>query len=141
MSDEHKDSCATLLAQDTYHRHLKAWDEKVSTYKAKWPHHCQECDGWGGATSYYDPSPAGISLAPGYMVDFDPCQECLEKNICPRCGEHSEMMVESAAGYYDEFKCSKCGWSEEAEGIPMEPPEPDFCDCWSLNDLKEEVPW
>jgi len=52
-----------------------------------WPRHCKHCLAWGGQTYRYDPSPPGISLCAGIMEDFDPCPECIERGICPRCAQ------------------------------------------------------
>ena len=60
--------------------------EAQAEYDRKWPKHCRECNGWGGFWFTFDPSPSGVSLGSGYMVDANPCEACVEKGICPRCG-------------------------------------------------------
>jgi hypothetical protein len=55
-------------------------------WEAAWPNHCRACEGWGGREESYDPSPAGVSLSPGSMTDFEPCEKCGASDLCPRCG-------------------------------------------------------
>lgn len=63
-----------------------AHQQVVDEYNRQWPKHCTTCGGWGGSVSYYDPSPSGVGLSPGYMTEYDPCPDCTEQNRCPRCG-------------------------------------------------------
>lgn len=93
-------------------------------YLRKWPNHCTVCKGWGGDWVEFDPSPPGVSLSPGSMVEFDPCQECAGKGICPRCrsGVGQDLFKQKAS-------CPHCGFVEsETEGLPDGPE----CECWEL---------
>ncbi|MHA2066250.1 MAG: hypothetical protein ACXABY_17900 [Candidatus Thorarchaeota archaeon] len=127
---EHKDSCSEVKYADEYAQDLKEWKLDLATYIKQWPDYCKECNGWGGQTSTYDPSPAGISLSPGYMTDYDPCGECVEKDICPRCAEKSVKLIEHDEKG-DHYACLECKWVEqEDEGCPLDPPDSPECDCW-----------
>jgi hypothetical protein len=61
-----------------------------AAYAEQWPNYCRTCEGYGGFVSTYDPSPAGVSLSPGWMEDFDPCTCQTDGDWweakCPRCG-------------------------------------------------------
>jgi len=113
----------------------KRYEDAVEAYRKKWPDHCKNCGGWGGFYGEYDPSPAGVSLSPGHMTEFDPCPECMEEGICPRCGEKVwdwNEVAEDAQG-----PCSNCGWTEgEDEGLP-EAPEC-WCEC-GKSELEESL--
>lgn len=125
----HKPGCEMLRYWDEFEEAKINFEREILAYKAKWPNYCEECGGWGGHVSYYDPSPSGIGLSPGYMMDYDPCAECLEQDICPRCGfKTPDIFVEGE--YEDYYQCPKCGWKEGDEGIPQEPPWPPECTCW-----------
>jgi hypothetical protein len=99
----------------------------IEEWLKRWPKHCTKCDGWGGFFSTYDPSPSGVSLSPGYMDDYEPC-DCIEECSCPRCGKRVPF------GYAHPEKdgefidvCSYCGWdSRKPDGKPSEPE----CWCW-----------
>jgi len=89
--------------------HNKKIDEEIKKYAEEYPKYCRRCKGWGYFYSKYDPSPPGVSLGYGYMIDMDPCPDCLEKGVCPRCG---------GAGMEElEQPCPTCGWDED-EGLP-----------------------
>jgi len=60
-----------LCTDNTYH-----WMKQHAEYRKQWPNRCKTCIGWGGATSSYDPSPAGVALSSGSMQEFDPCPDC-----------------------------------------------------------------
>jgi hypothetical protein len=80
-----------------------------------WPDYCQTCNGLGGSFYHYDPSPGGVSLGSGFMVEFDECPDCIEQGKCPRCGKidywHSWMED-------DPMICPNCEWnSEHAERL------------------------
>ena len=78
-------------------------EKERQEYAAKWPSYCRTCDGWGGEWFEFDPSPAGISLSPGTLADFEFCPDCLGLEKCARCGE-----VVSDWGD-DEMTCPLCG--------------------------------
>jgi hypothetical protein len=107
---KHSDDCIKARAR---------YEKDLAEFNARHPNHCQKCGGWGGHYGLYDPSPAGVSLGSGYMVDFDPC-ECVNNSICPRCGQKSESVQEAVETGVD-IKCSLCGWKEGDVGIPQEP--------------------
>jgi hypothetical protein len=88
-----------------------------------WPNYCKTCGGAGVSYSRYDPSPAGVSLGSGDMIDVTICQDCAEKGICSRCGEQVWDPDQIT------YPCSKCGW----DGTDQIPPEPE---CWC--DFTEE---
>ena len=97
--------------------------ETEDTYVAKYPDYCKRCNGWGGAWDRYDPSPAGVSLGSGYMIDFEPCAECVEKGICPRCGKLNDRWLTDLEQVGEVDKCDHCGLDiEDPDGLP-EPPE------------------
>ncbi len=124
---------------------LKAYELDVERYTKLWPNHCKACNGWGGFTEQYDPSPPGISLSPGYMTEFTPCQECYEIGKCSRCGknmlEHPGVALALAIGYDELENCPLCGFSftggvdEHSLGKPEEPE----CLCWMDKEYNEEA--
>jgi len=138
---DHDVSCSSVQ----YYLQDKAANKKIeraiASYEASWPKYCRDCHGWGGKTSYYDPSPAGVGLSPGSMADFDPCPTCVEQGICPRCGEESADLV-AADEYSDKFACELCGWDElnNNECIPESDPYPLECDCWEWQDVYQRNP-
>ena len=71
---------------DTYAEVAAQEAAELDAYAAKWPGVCRKCNGYGYMESRYDPSPAGVSLAPGYMVEAEPCEACVCEGHCPRCG-------------------------------------------------------
>lgn len=115
------------------------WDRIL--WQARWSEYCTHCEGEGGSVSYYDPSPAGVSLSPGYMVDWDPCPHCTEKGICPRCGADLPLVT------YEDFDgtlvvddetdpnkpCLRCGWNPDKPDIC--PPLME-CECWYEEEKK-----
>lgn len=81
---------------------------------------CQRCNGTGWLFYEDDPSPAGVSLSPGMMTFIDPCPDCMEKGICPKCGgvlgeadddgnckctacDYDSKVAEAAGPIYDEI--------------------------------------
>ena len=111
------------------------WEDQVSQYKHDYPNYCKSCNGWGGNYSRYDPSPSGISLGSGYMLDYEPCEDCVEKGICPRCGKVSDNII-TALSDGDCGVCEHCGWSMEETHVDGIPDEPE-CYC----DYYEEEKW
>lgn len=110
-------------------------------YATKYPSYCQHCGGWGGSVYSYDPSPAGVSLSSGCMYDWEPCPECLEKGICPRCGTQHDPDSEWWA---EPSGCPSCGWTEDdgtewhrqTDGMPP----PWECYCWE-DDIPDWDPY
>jgi ribosomal protein L37E len=113
IKQEHSKEC--LQAFGVYYLAL-------TLYERYWPHYCRTCKGQGGTYSYYDPSPAGVSLAAGQMEDFEPCSECVEKDICPRCGEKSTIDWDA-----DKQVCSVCGFDCSYKMAAPQEPE---CFCY-----------
>ena len=112
---KHTESCQQAHAQAEATR---------AAYAAKWPNHCPTCEGHGGHWYSFDPSPSGISLAAGTMEDFDACPDCLEKGVCPRCGQEV-WTADDWDG--NPVTCPLCGWDEASpDGMP---PEAE-CWCW-----------
>lgn len=96
---------------------------EVEAYHQAWPNHCDHCHGWGSHSYTYDPSPAGVALGPGFMVDTDPCSDCIEEAKCPRCGQQT---------FPDDTTmiCSSCGFDLEHTNKNPGLPEPPDCVCW-----------
>ena len=122
---------------------------------AKWPNACRVCEGHGGDWSSYDPSPAGVSLSPGVMYDFDPCPVCIGSDWaertetdeegepytvmlgkCPRCA--ALMPNEGDA------PCPACGWNwgqGDDDTAPRVPEyEPQDMEDFNSNDWYEQYP-
>lgn len=113
---DHKPEC--------YRRALDASAQQTSWAMAH-PGYCRTCEGWSASYSTYDPSPAGVSLSPGYMVDVAPCPHCTDapEARCPHCS--SVLPVDDNAEPI--WECA-CGWAEGADGKP--PFGGDFCLCF-----------
>ena len=75
---------------------------------------CSKCGGTGFVVYEDDPSPSGVSLSPGTMMFSDPCPECYEKDICPRCGRQlpEESAIDDENEEYD--VCYGCGWDSKS---------------------------
>lgn len=108
---------------------------KRNEFARRYPNYCRKCGGAGGFMWHYDPSPAGVSLAGGYMVDAEPCPECVEQGKCPKCGHQHEITDPVNPPFSDEdFACESCGY------VPLQddpPPtaQPDYeCHCWDRKD-------
>lgn len=102
------------------------WDKEKKQFEATFQDYCQTCGGRGGHSYRYDPSPRGVSLSPGYMEDWEPCPDCVENGVCPRC--RTELKE-----YSDQWRCSRCEWTDNphtvvghelASGMPEQP------ECW-----------
>ena len=105
-------------------------------YAGRWPRYCRTCNGEGFIWYTYDPSPAGVSLAPGSMEDCDPCPDCVEKGICPRCGE--QVWTEEAWDDTEPVVCPLCGWDEtKPDSLPPE----GECYCWVEWERKAWADW
>jgi predicted RNA-binding Zn-ribbon protein involved in translation (DUF1610 family) len=91
----------------------KLFEEAMAAHEAwrqRWPKFCKTCFGKGVHEYSYDPSPAGVSLAPGRMTDIELCPDCTEKDICPRCGHHIDGLARTWAELDVELSCPTCGW-------------------------------
>lgn len=104
----------------------------------KWfPHHCRKCGGFGSVSYAYDPSPPGVGLSAGFMIDTDPCGECFGGGTCPRCGctqllELYDRIVQSEPGlrttHMEEgYRCPSCGWDDK---LTTDTPPLHECNCW-----------
>lgn len=96
---------------------------KRFAYAQRWPNHCPDCEGWGGHSSSYDPSPAGVSLGGGSFTEFDPCETCYSKGNCPRCGG---PMADGQELFDADTPCPSCGFKEGDAGMEQQPE----CGCW-----------
>jgi hypothetical protein len=78
-----------------------AW--RVWEFQAEHPHYCQCCNARGFTFGPGEPWFGG--------TDFDPCPDCAEKNLCPRCrkslGENFD---------WDNPICPHCGWRDPHAG-------------------------
>ena len=92
------------------HANQQAW-------QLQWPAYCRHCDATGLVLHEHDPSPSGISLSPGVLVDGDPCSHCIEQGKCPRCNHTHDG---------DDHPCSECGWNW---GGNMDDYRPEW-ECW-----------
>ena len=109
---EHTESCKKFRL---------AYDQRKLNYEAHWGNsYCKTCHGWGYTSYTFDPSPAGVSLGSGFMVETEPCSICSELGICPRCGKST---LDEEDG-----NCHSCGWQYEAVGSEGLDPEPE-CEC------------
>lgn len=120
----HKPGCMELQ---------KAGDREL--YRNAWPHHCTYCEGWGGFWGSYDPSPAGVSLSSGSMMELEPCEHCVVHGRCPRCG----VQEPDAVPYGEEFEhCPHCDWRwDHSEGMP----EHDICPCDYEEEFDDAPEW
>lgn len=107
-------NCTSQCIENT-----KRYEKLLAEWTERWPKHCKNCAGWGGFSSSFDPSPAGVSLSSGTMEDAEPCPECTEKGVCARCGAKG-LNPETGEG-----PCSLCGWDYD-DGEPSKPE----CFCW-----------
>ncbi len=98
---------------------MKAYAKAKAEFEENHPGYCRSCGGWGGHWYRYDPSPAGVSLAPGYMEDFAECPDCVDQGKCPWCGSEYKDRMNGV------LVCG-CGWSsdKESKGLPEQP------ECW-----------
>ncbi len=103
------------------------WQKERGVFTSKYPNHCKVCNGDGGRTVRYDPSASGVSLASGYMEDFDECLACLGKGICPRCGKEL-----SCAADYD---YCECGYTTDA----TEENPPAVYSCYCYENMQDEA--
>ena len=131
----HTPSCHSFRVQIELERH---W------YHIAYPTHCSECDGAGGWRYSDDPSNSGVSLSPGSMAYFEPCDDCFLKNRCPRCGESLEYIEPDRFGPdlpSDFVLCRSCGWDEfnSASKGMMQHHE---CYCWEIvmKDIRDVLP-
>lgn len=97
------------------------------TFAVKWPDYCRSCEGWGYFSHSYDPSPAGVSLGSGFMVEADPCDACTGADphpFCARCHAVNDQWLEG-----EDSPCTACGWNWGKNQGDTLPPEPE-CHCY-----------
>lgn len=107
-------------------------------WKQMWPNYCPKCEGLGFHYYQYDPSPPGISLSPGYMVDCDPCK-CIEKaGACPRCGEQfiTDDNFEELQDRNGVFSCPFCDWQSDTPDVDMFMIPQNECYCWQYQEVQ-----
>jgi hypothetical protein len=63
---------------------------------------CQRCGG-EGLEEYIEYHPYGSTVAGEHLME--PCPECFERGICPRCDE-KDAFVSDETGE----QCGHCGW-------------------------------
>lgn len=105
---QHTPECQA--AQDRYQK-------AVEEYEQKWPNWCRNCFGMGGFV---------IRNYPSEPDDYEICSHCMEKGVCPRCGQ-TVWDVEDVFEF--PTTCPKCGWQEDrpqdCHPMPMDGP----CEC------------
>lgn len=75
---------------------------------------CKTCNGTGGIDSVINGAPYGSGHY--WPMDYgEPCPDCVEMGICPRC--ETEMKEVDDSGSY---RCPKCGWDEATGDIVKE---------------------
>lgn len=94
-----------------------------AVYALQWPNYCRVCDGWGIQMFSYDPSPSGVSLGSGCFWEVEPCFDCYENSVCPRCG--NDLFPDQSL---EDTPCLHCGFKEGDEGMPRHTE----CDCWTM---------
>lgn len=93
-----------------------------SFYLFNFSKYCKACKGAGQFVETYDPSPFGVSLSSGYMVDSEPCLECTAQGICPRCGQTGLTNEDEGRGIdTGDGPCTFCGWDYHLGGVPELP--------------------
>lgn len=121
---------STIAGERSYthraYRHTKACrqirndiDAQREAFYSLYPKACRTCGAHSIVGDVYDSETGG----------HDPieCDECLESEACPLCGEHDTGVVES--GFE---KCDSCGW-----GFFTGPYAPLPYECWGCNDPVE----
>ena len=66
---------------------------------------CRTCGGTGGITSTINGAPYGAGYWP---MDYgEPCPDCVEMGICPKCDSRMVFDVDSGA-----YRCPVCGYDD-----------------------------
>lgn len=98
---------------------------EIAAWTDHWPDYCKRCGGWGGFASTSDH---------GTIVEFDTCPDCIDKGLCPRCGQ--ELIIGPDVRAHPGLEsittlCPACRWrDDDTLGCP-EPPE---CYCWAMDE-------
>ena len=87
-------------------KHMDAWKVKEAWFRKQYPNACSRCGALGFKSYSFDPSPAGVSLAPGSMTDWEWCEECMCEGRCSLCGA-PVITAEMLEG--ERFVCPACG--------------------------------
>lgn len=101
----------------------KAHDE----YEAQWPNHCRHCNGWGGFAQYNYPREPD---------DFESCGDCIDKGICPRCGQ--QAWSDEDLFNNDVLVCPHCGWKDGNLDSGCPEGFDGMCDCGLLDDITDD---
>ena len=116
---QHTDKCLAL--QKKYADAIRAWE-------ARYPQYCHTCYG-SGFLETRDSVPYGSTNVT--LVGEDPCPQCVEKGICPRCGKFLIFDPDN-----DEREiCVFCKWDEK-NGDPRPPDFEGPCEC-EMTEIKE----
>jgi hypothetical protein len=111
------------------------WEKDMVKFEERFPAYCRTCEGWGGKWEQFDPSPAGIMLSPGTMTDFDPCPNCVDQGVCPRCKQTLDMDMKE-----EYYICHDCNWTDEDNGEDYGVPPYPECHCDLLGSSGDEKP-
>lgn len=71
------------------------------TFRVSYPDFCWYCSGEGYLTDYDTVF---------HTTESEPCPECLEKGMCPRCGRYTWPPSGAEPLASDELRCSACDW-------------------------------
>lgn len=66
---------------------------------------CKTCGGTGGIDVLENGAPYGAGYWP--MQTGEPCPDCVEKEICPRCDRKMNLNETDYS-----LKCPKCGYDD-----------------------------
>lgn len=108
---KHTDMCKELTTK------RKVWEEE-------WKNHCKRCGGTGEVYHKGDFVPWGNGTTQ-LLDDADVCSDCVEKGMCPRCGNLS--LEDHSDGLF--WYCQACELDSEIMSASDVPPVFEcFCD-------------
>lgn len=116
---EHSQECKK--ARDEIMRKFKEWENLH-------PNYCRACNGRGGAYEPGDQVPWGSTVASLPDI-FEPCPECVERGICPWCGDGGLTSEDRGDESTGDGPCRVCGHDPLTECTPS----PSF-DCFCQYD-------
>lgn len=99
----------------------KNYQRNLAAFEARWPNYCRRCGSTGELVGDYDRDTG--------FQDIEPCPDCLEEGICPKCKSPTHVMNEEGYAW-----CFECGWIESIKDDDLPPPEFE-CYCY------EEATW
>lgn len=105
------------------------WRAAMEAWKVQWPVHCPTCHGWGVVYTEGDWVPYGSTQiqTPG---GNDPCPQCAEAGLCPRCMQPVRVSEE-----FPFFTCIHCGYVASPDEKRNTPGCPQFeCYCWEAQE-------